>query len=166
MRTHTNKLLIGMTKSKIISNLYSTFALRIRPDHFTKFDHCPECAEHDESLRSLGLNEIGPIQVGHSGYGPISFLTAEALAYCMPRFLEMVLMDENNDQGDDFIGDFIWHLAPTEDFDRFSGYTNKERTAVLDTLDYIYESMHGVVKRNSVERELEDAILYWSKDTN
>jgi hypothetical protein len=155
-----------MTKSKIISSLYSAFALRIRPDHFTKFDHCPECAEHDESLRDLELNEIGPTQVGHRGYGPISFLTAEALAYCMPRFLEMVLMDEKNNQGDDFIGDLILHLVPTENFDRFSGYTSKELTAVLDTLDYIYESMQGVVKRNSIERELEDAILYWSEKTN
>ncbi|MCA6059507.1 hypothetical protein HUF18_06925 [Thalassolituus sp. ST750PaO-4] len=154
-----------MTKSKIISNFYSAFALRSRPDHFTKFDHCPECAEHDESLRAVELSAIGATQVGYIGYGPISFLTAEALAYCMPRFLEMVLLDGQNDQGDDFIGDFILQLVPRENFDRFSGYTNKERTVVLDTLDYIYESMHEVVKRNSIEKELEDAILYWSKKT-
>lgn len=39
-----------MEKDKIIEEAYIEFSSFERPDHFTNFWHCKECAEHDATL--------------------------------------------------------------------------------------------------------------------
>ncbi len=44
--------------------LLQVFNSRERPDHFTDYGHCEECAEHDTTLRlrnndTISFNEVG-----------------------------------------------------------------------------------------------------------
>ena len=38
-----------------------------KPAHFTNYEHCEECAEHDETLLSKTIDSIGLDEIGNEG---------------------------------------------------------------------------------------------------
>ena len=38
-----------------------------KPEHFTNYRHCCECAEHDVTLLAYDVNSIGVEQLGNPG---------------------------------------------------------------------------------------------------
>jgi hypothetical protein len=62
-----------MTDAEVLSALGVAFAGCERPEHFTDFQHCCECAEHDELLRSRDLDTLRVEDVGNPGWDPLCF---------------------------------------------------------------------------------------------
>jgi hypothetical protein len=60
--------------AEIITGIRRVFATRLRPEHFTNHNHCDECAEHDEVLRSRSLDTLSIDDVGNPGWDPICFI--------------------------------------------------------------------------------------------
>lgn len=48
-----------------------------KPGHFTNYQHCDECAEHDETLRSTDVDTIGLGELGNPAWDPICFCSSE-----------------------------------------------------------------------------------------
>jgi hypothetical protein len=52
-----------------------------RPQHFTNYMHCCECAEHDETLRNSDVHSIGLEELGSASWDPLCFCSAEGLLF-------------------------------------------------------------------------------------
>ena len=62
-----------------------------KPVHFTNYEHCEECAEHDETLLSKTIDSIGLDEIGKEGWDPICFCSNEGKIYYMPSFIRLSL---------------------------------------------------------------------------
>jgi len=73
-----------MTDADVLSDLDAAFAACKRPEHFTDYRHCCECAEHDDTLRARDRENRRLEDVGNPGRDPLCFTSAEGLLYDLP----------------------------------------------------------------------------------
>lgn len=146
---------------QIRDRLYSEFSDYARPEHFTDYEHCDECAEHDETMQSADLETLTAAHMGTGGWSPLSFLTEEAFGYYMPRLMELALIEDRNVHGEPFATLIMFHLNPTSDYDRFSAYTPSQCEAILDALLYIQKRHRETIVEYLFDEDLEPAIEYW-----
>ena len=83
------------------------FAVR-KPRHFTDYEHCPECAEHDETLRNSSINQISIAELGNPGWDPMCFCSAEGIEYYFPALVRLSLETATN--GDFYFDQLLFHL--------------------------------------------------------
>jgi hypothetical protein len=76
----------------ILHHIDQAFGMAPRPQHFTKFDHCEECAEHDRMLRSRTVKTITRTDLGTLGWDPINFTTDQGWAYYFPALARFAVM--------------------------------------------------------------------------
>jgi len=82
-----------------------------KPRHFTDFNHCDECAEHNETLRNNDVNNISLDELGRPGWDPICFCTDEGKRYYTPAFVRLSLQASLTNIADDFYFEqFLFHL--------------------------------------------------------
>ena len=62
-----------------------------KPEHFTDFTHCEECAEHDQTLLQFDIDTIGLEQLGNPGWDPLCFCSPEGKIYYMPALIRLSL---------------------------------------------------------------------------
>lgn len=79
-----------------------------KPDHFTEYRHCCECAEHDETLRSSNVAEIGLQQLGNPGWDPLCFATVEGLKYYLPAMVRLSIETINTEF---YVAQMLFHLG-------------------------------------------------------
>jgi hypothetical protein len=77
--------------NQVLRRIQLAFASRVRPDHFTNYMHCSECAEHDEVLRSRNSDTLRIEDVGNSGCDPICYISPEGFAYYLPALARLAL---------------------------------------------------------------------------
>jgi hypothetical protein len=154
-----------MDKQQIISDAYRVFSSFSRPEHFTNYDHCEECAEHDETMRECSLSDIGPEQVGNPGWSPIPFLTDDAFGYVLPRLLEMALENISNSDSDPFVFQYLLALTPLPENRSFSYFTPEQINTVRQSLYYIRDQLGSLVADECCEENLDEAITLWQKIT-
>ncbi len=53
--------------AEILEQVKQVFSTAQRPEHFTNYTHCEECAEHDALLRSRDLDTLAIEDVGNVG---------------------------------------------------------------------------------------------------
>lgn len=155
-----------MDLESVLRNLYSAFSDCKRPEHFTDYEHCEECAEHDEVMRSATLDTLDSVHLGGPGWAPFSFLTVEGFAHYMPRILELAVTGKGNEHGDLFLSDILFQLVPGEEYDRFKNYSTAQRQAVLGALLYAKENCQEGLALYASEDDMEEAISYWGRNTN
>jgi hypothetical protein len=80
-----------MTEAELLGLVDRAFRSSPRPAHFTNFDHCGECAEHDELLRSRDRDTLTLDDVGNAGWDPLSFTSSAGVAYYMPALVRLAL---------------------------------------------------------------------------
>ena len=72
-----------------LEELKEMFAAESRPDEFTDFNHCEECADHNETLKKYDRYAIPQEDLSNPGWDPICFVTPEAFRYLFPRLCEL-----------------------------------------------------------------------------
>lgn len=79
---------VGRDKSRDTMMEWQQQAKRLfsvpKPAHFTDYWHCWECAEHDATLLAADVDSIGLPQLGHPGWDPLCFSSAEGILYTCP----------------------------------------------------------------------------------
>ena len=83
------------------------FAVK-KPRHFTDYEHCPECADHDETLRNCSIDQIGMQELGNPGWDPMCFCSAEGIEYYYPALVRLSLETATN--GDFYFDQLLFHL--------------------------------------------------------
>jgi hypothetical protein len=133
----------GKTMTDVLAAVRRAFADVPRPERFTDCRHSSDRAEHEETLRAHTPDTISLEQVGNAGWDPICFVTIEGFKYIMPGLARLAL-------GRGYIAEFRFRLND----DRIARFTNEQRLATLDLLEFIRDE----VENGMAEAELSDRI--------
>ena len=119
----------------LIARIREIFSVYPRPEHFTKFEHCEECAEHDTTLARHTPDSISLNELGNPGWDPICFATPPAFLYYFPALARLSL-----GRGEDHYLDlFLFHLND----DRLDLLSPRERAVVRELLQHLWEVFAG-----------------------
>jgi hypothetical protein len=111
-----------------------------KPNHFVNYQHCCECAEHDQVLLASDLDSIGLPELGNPGWDPLCFCSAEGLMYYMPALIRLTLDTINNPQ-EAYLDQMLFHLVYDGVDNRLVSACSKEqRKFVADFLEYLVEN--------------------------
>jgi hypothetical protein len=150
-----------MTDAGILSELHDAFASCERPEHFTDFRHCCECAEHDDLLRSRDRDTLQLEDVGKPGWDPLCFTSAAGLLYLMPAMGRLALDAPSAERG--------WYAPQLHFHLTYDGPANRilvassmeQRRAVVGLLRHIVESRAGLCEDYDCRDDLLDAVALW-----
>lgn len=115
-----------------------------KPTHFADYQHCCECAEHDQTLLASDVDTIGLNELGNPGWDPLCFSSAEGLMYYMPALIRLTL-DTMDDQM--YLDQLLFHLVYDGMDNRLVSACSKEqREFVADFLEYLVENYSSQIK--------------------
>ncbi|AYF87014.1 hypothetical protein SA496_10100 [Pseudomonas sp. JS3066] len=98
------------TDAQILAAIDTAFGDCRRPEHFTNFQHCCECAEHDALLCSRDRETLQHADVGNAGWDPICFCSPEGIAYYFPTLARFALA-EPSPEIDWYGWQMVFHLG-------------------------------------------------------
>lgn len=148
--------------SEMLSVIDAAFSSSKRPDHFTRFDHCQECKEYDDLLRSKDRETLRIDDVGTVGNDPICACLPEGIAYYMPALARFALSAPTYDYG--WYGDLlIFHLYSGGAYNSFLLHCNsQQRRAVAALLAHLVETRSNLQERITNDDEFLRAHEIWS----
>ncbi len=150
-----------MNKEQIKEDIARVFSCHGAPEHYTNREHCTECAEHDDTLRSYTPQSITLAQLGNPAWDPICFVLAPAFKYYFPALVRLALDSQGSDC---YLEQFLFHLTYQGQGSRFFNHFSKtEREATLRVLRYIELNMGELIEQWHLAQELKRAIDLWSE---
>jgi hypothetical protein len=131
-----------------------------RPEHFTNYKHCEECAEHDETLRNAEIDTIGLDVLGNPGWDPICFSTVEGKKYYMPSFIRLCLETIENEF---YFGQFLFHLeGDGRENSLVQSCTEQQRKFISSFIEYMLDSFTKEIESNCCTDEVLKVYEIWS----
>jgi hypothetical protein len=153
------------TDAQVLERVRHAFASCVRPEHFTNYRHCCECAEHDEVLRSRDLDTLSIDDVGNQGWDPICFITPEGFAYYLPALARLAAGDPLPPYGW-YAPQLLFHLCLDGARNvRVLACTTEQRHAVVDLLSHLVATRADLVDSYGCSEELLKAVEYWSDES-
>jgi len=132
-----------------------------KPAHFTNYEHCEECAEHDETLLSKTIDSIGLDEIGKEGWDPICFCSDEGKIYYMPSFVRLSL---DTIAKEFYFGQFVFHLIyDGEDNNLFLFCSKKQRDFIASFLTFMIDSYADEIERECCTDDVLRAHEIWAK---
>jgi hypothetical protein len=111
-----------------------------KPEHFCNYQHCCECAEHDQTLTNHDVDSIGLEQLVNPGWDPLCFSSAEGLMYYMPALIRMTL-DTIDDPQQNYLDQLLFHLIYDGANNRLvTACSTDQRKFISDFLAYVLVS--------------------------
>jgi hypothetical protein len=149
------------TDAEVIAAVRDAFASCPRPEHFTNYEHCCECEEHDAELLSANIDTLSLDVVGNAGWDPICFVTPEGFAYYLPALARLAL-DGELPQRDWYGPQLFFHLTYDGPGNvRWQHCTPLQRRAVARLLEHIMETRGELIEKYTAGIELLRAIDVW-----
>ena len=136
-----------------------------KPANFVNYQHCCECAEHEQTLSTSDVDTIDLEQLGNPGWDPLCFSSAEGLMYYMPALIRLTL-DTMDKQA--FIDQMLFHLIQDGIDNRLVSACSKEQREFMAAfLQYLVENYssrieEGVFSADNILRAHE----IWSATIN
>ncbi len=136
-----------------------------RPEHFTDYGHCCECAEHDELLRTRNRDTLTVADVGNPGWDPICFITDAGFKYYFPALVRLALMEPTEERGW-YLEQLLFHLNDKDTPQkRRAACSSRQREAVICFLRHILEARQPLVHDYLCEAPLRETIALWAHPT-
>jgi len=133
------------TDADVLAEIDAAFGSASRPEHFTNYEHCCECAEHDELLRSRTRETLQIADVGNPGWDPICFTSPEGFAYYLPALARLALAPPSPDYGW-YADQLLFHLySGFKDNAYYRHCSAKERAAVAHLLEHLIETRAALI---------------------
>ena len=150
-----------MNIKKLKDHIKEAFGYAPRPEHFTNYKHCGECAEHDKTLRTFDKDTIGLEQLGKPSWDPMCFVTPDALVYYFPAMARLVI---DSDGSDSYLEQFLFHMTYDAAENRFFRHFSKhQRKVTLEVLKHIHGKLNKRLDEWDLSGELEEAVALWTK---
>jgi hypothetical protein len=148
------------TDAEVLAEMRAAFAID-RPEHFTNYQHCCECYEHDCELMVRDLDTLAIEDVGSQAWNPITFATPEGFAYYLPALARLAL--DPMPKGWDWYGYIILFELRRDGprNDRWLYATPPQRAAVGALLEHLYETRKQEIADYDCEYELLEALEIW-----
>ena len=151
------------TDQEIISAAQKMFGSETRPEHFTNFSHCCECAEHNDLLSSRSPETLKLEDVNNAGWDPICFATSDAFRYYLPALIRLALESAATQYW--YFPQLLFHLIGDGPQNRrVVCCTPKERKVVVNFLWHVLDSQSQLAVEYGIEEELQRALEIWSED--
>jgi hypothetical protein len=157
------------TDADILSLIDAEFGGCPRPARFhANPDHCEECAEYEQILRSRDRQTLGMDDVGVDAWDPVAGITPEGFAYYMPAFARLALetatgpIDPRRPAAGWYGPQFFFHL--TRDGhrnERATHCTPGQRAAVRRLLEHIFETRADRFDTTFTEAQFFHALNAW-----
>jgi len=148
------------TDAEILALVEAAFAHCPRPEHFTDYTHCRECADHDSVLLEHTPRSIGHSELGNAGWDPICFVSTAGFAYYLPALARLALSPEDSQHG--WYGpQLLFHLG-TDDYNRYLGFSAHQREAVATLLNHILSTRAALADGYGCSDELLHAVSLWA----
>ena len=129
--------------SAVLENIDRAFAGIARPEHFTEFTHCIECADHDQTLNNRTVTTISRDDLGNPGWDPINFTTEQGWGYYLPALARLALMPTIWQGRDPYVVLLASHLSwDGPDNRRLRFCTRDQRLAIASLIGWIAENEH------------------------
>lgn len=130
-----------------------------RPEHFTDYQHCEECCEHDQTLLNASIDGIGLRELGNPGWDPLCFVTPEGLGYYFPALVRLCL---ESDEQSSYIGQFLFHLSYDGPQNRHVlAFSQAQRDFVGRFLEHLLESRAELIERYGEADDLFATLRIW-----
>ena len=108
-----------------------------KPEHFTDYRHCCECAEHDETLLAFDVDSIGLEQLGNPGWDPLCFSSPEGMIYYMPALVRLIV-DTIDSPTQSYLDQMLFHLIKDGPRNSLVSACNEEqRKFIAQFLEYL-----------------------------
>ncbi len=151
--------LCAVIAKELIDQAVSIFSVVQRPEHFTDYQHCCECQEHDDTLNAFYPDTITRDALGTMGWDPITFATDQGFRYYLPGLIRIVLSEQGNNN---YYEQFLWHIVGGGDYQRINACSESERGIVVKTLNFLLENREKEIEQECLEDDLLTAIEKWS----
>ncbi|WP_040333629.1 hypothetical protein [Candidatus Magnetobacterium casense] len=150
-----------MDKYTLINRAYELFSDFDEPLKYTIHYNCPECDDHEAVLRGLDRETLSGSDFGTAVYTPLWNMTAEAIAYFLPRIIELALNNETDADNTPILIRFINLSADGPKADRFELLSDEQVACISDVLLYIKSHHRDIVECECWSDELNSAINNW-----
>lgn len=132
-----------------------------RPEHFTDYTHCCECAEHDETLKRKSIATLSYEDV-RPGWDPLCFISPEGFQYYFPALVRLALEGTGENY---FIDQLIFHLElDGKRNSRYLQFTPEQRKFVVSLLTYLVEKRADEIEENFDSDALFRTIEIWDEN--
>lgn len=136
------------------------FAL-LKPEHFTDYQHCDECAEHDQTLLQWDVDSIGLAQLGNPGWDPICFCSCEGRQYYLPAMIRLTL---ETIEAELYLEQFLFHLSWDGENNAFYLSCNvRQREFIADFIVYLTDHYTDQVEQALCTDDLLRVYQIWSQ---
>ena len=110
-----------------------------KPEHFTNYRHCCECAEHDETLLACDVDSTSLQQLGSPGWDPLCFVSPEGCLYSLPALIRITL-DTMAKPHERYLDPLLFHLIRNgKDHDLVRACSLEQRVFVAEFLAYLID---------------------------
>lgn len=138
-----------------------------KPEHFTDYRHCCECAEHDQTLLAFDVDSIGLEQLGNPGWDPLCFSSPEGMIYYMPALIRLTV-DTISIPQESYLDQMLFHLIKDGPRNSLVSACNEEqRKFVAEFLEYlIKEHAEQIASEVFASDDILRAHEIWSEPLN
>lgn len=148
-------------KDDLVENAFKAFSEFEKPEHCTNYEHCEECAEHDQTLIKKTKTNLSIEDVGTVCWGPVPFMTMQALMYFMPRLIELAVNKAFDKDRDPYFLQFINSFFDLPNSDRIHLFGKKQIEIMLKAFEYLEQEYYQLIEYHCWEDELKSAIKNW-----
>jgi hypothetical protein len=150
------------TDNAVLAEIDAAFAGVERPEHFTDYTHCAECAEHDALLRARTRETLGIADVGNPGWDPLAFCSPAGIAYYFPALARLALAGPNPVDDSWYADQLLFHLHYGQAENAFFQFcTPPQRRAVARLLAHLSATRTSLIDRNASADEFLQCRQLW-----
>lgn len=151
------------TDADVLAQVEAAFGSVAKPLHFTNFEHCEECAEHDATLRNHDKESLGLELLDNPGWDPLCFCSPEGKAYYFSLLAKYSLAPPRYPS--DWYGEqLLFHLESGGRENLFLQYCSiEQRRAVAALLSHWIQTQAHRFAVESTLVELQRAHELWSE---
>lgn len=146
----------------LLQQIEAAFAAIEKPEHFTNFHHCDECAEHDTTLRNRTRDTLRRQDLGNPGWDPLVFSSVEGIAYFLPALARFALLPDVWRDHEWYGCQILSHLCYEAERNRFLAWcSERQREAVYGLLKHLEATRGPDVQRLGCNEDLAAALSLW-----
>lgn len=147
----------------LLAVIDAAFADLSRPQHFTDFAHCAECAEHDERLQACRGRRLELEDVAYVAFDPFCVALPETFAWFFPALATLALGEPSQEHGW-FGTQLLFHLAEPRRANGFHAHcTPAQRDAVAALLRHLLDTRAALIDTDRATDAFLDCYRFWTE---
>lgn len=147
---------------QVLRRIDEAFAGVSKPEHFTNYTHCDECAEHDKTLRLRTRATLRREDLGNAGWDPITFSSAHGIAYLFPALARIALLPDAWRSHSWYGGQLLFHLSYDGGSNKFLAWcSTRQADAVYELLRHMAATRYDAIARYGDEEALRASLDAW-----